>query len=119
MRCRRAESTLTLLAEGVEVEPGDATRHIARCLRCQAELAQHRRVRRTMRSLAGRTEEPAPSLLADILSELDGGDRPDVAAAGAGRARRILVVAGATVLTAAGATGAVVWTTRSRRVPAG
>ena len=45
--------------------------HVEQCLRCQAELVQHRRVLRAMRSLRHEVLEPAPGLLPDLLAALE------------------------------------------------
>lgn len=113
IRCDRATRTVSLLADGVEVPDDATTRHIGRCLRCQAELAQLRRVRRSLASLRERTVEPAPGLLGEILTVLD-----DAAEAGARRSGRHVVayVLAVSAAGAAGAAGAVVLATRRRRV---
>ena len=45
-----------------------ARRHVERCLRCQAELVQYRKLLRALRALRTEVLEPAPGLLADILA---------------------------------------------------
>jgi ferric-dicitrate binding protein FerR (iron transport regulator) len=102
VRCDDAATTLTELAEGLEPSSDAAARHIARCLRCQAQLAQHRRVRRSMRALRSRTVEPGPGLLGDILASLEAMADHDHAA---GSRRRRLVAAAAAGAGAALAAG--------------
>lgn len=112
IRCDRAVRTLSLMADGVDVPADATTRHISRCLRCQAELAQLRRVRRSLASLRGYTEEPAPGLVGEILAVLD--DAADVGARRSGR-HLVAYVLAASAAGAAGAAGAVVIATRRRR----
>lgn len=115
MRCDEAATTLTELAEGAAPSSDAAARHIGRCLRCQAQLAQHRRVRRSMTALRARTVEPAPGLLAEILAALDAMGEPDTRP---GWRRHLLAYALAgTAAGAATAAGAVVLVARSRRTP--
>lgn len=65
----------------------DASAHVQECLRCQAEVANYRRMRRALRSLAEQPGAEAPELEHRILVALDeldgrGGTRvPAVAAA--------------------------------------
>jgi hypothetical protein len=84
--------------------------HVGRCLRCQAELAQYRRLRRASRSLAVDPPPGPPDLLDAILLRLD--ELPERASA---RAHRIVVYVGGAAATAAGAAlGALVLTRRAR-----
>jgi len=85
-----------------------------RCLRCQAEVVQYRRLLRAMRSLRTEVLEPAPGLLADILANLEGaGERHAVRSLLSGR--RVAYLGGLAAATAAGAAGAIVFATRTRR----
>ena len=89
-------------------------RHVQSCLRCQAELAQYKRLFRVLRSLRCEVLEPSPGALAGILAS--------IAAASEQRAvrgillrRRMVEIGGlAAAATAAGA-GAVVLHARQRR----
>jgi alkylhydroperoxidase family enzyme len=114
VRCDDASKVLTELAEGGEPSSDKAARHIGRCLRCQAQLAQHRRVRRSMGLMRDRTVEPAPGLLGDILASLEAmGEHPPGSPA---RRRHLVAYAAAlTAATAAGAAGFFVLTSRGRR----
>ena len=100
-----------------------ARAHLATCLRCQADAAQYRRLRRALRELAINTTDsrhlgdarPAPEehrVLASVFATLDAYDaRLARRAAALGRAA---VVVGGLVVATAGAAGAVVLT-RGRR----
>ncbi|MCP5028593.1 MAG: hypothetical protein GY929_20140 [Actinomycetia bacterium] len=94
-------------------ELGGADRdHVSRCLRCQAELAQYRKLRRALGGLRARTIEPDPTLVAEILGRIDGtsGHRGD---RWVGRKSAYIGGIAAATAAAAGAAGAIVY--RSRR----
>ncbi len=112
--CRRAAGRLPALAAG---EPGvdDRSReHVARCLRCQAEVAFYRGMLRQLRALR-RDEVPSPpGALGAVLAALDAATT-DVPSGGANRVLRLAYVGGITVATAAaGAAGVLVWMNRRR-----
>jgi hypothetical protein len=89
-------------------------RHVERCLRCQAEVVQYRKLLRAMRTLRTDVLEPAPGLLADILASLEeAGERHAIRSVLSGR--RIAYLGGLAAATAAGAAGAIVFATRTRR----
>ena len=114
--CDRVADALPGIVEGLEVADIEVQRHVAACLRCQAELVQYRKLLRTLRQLRTEVVEPAPGLLPDILAALG--------AAGERRAihhllngRRVAYVGGIAAATAAGAAGAILATrARSRRI---
>ncbi len=112
MRCDDAARTVAELADGAEVAPSARTAHIERCLRCQAELAQHRKLRRAMAGLRAHVIDPGPELLDQVLVAVE------QAAAAPGRSAlhrsRAAYVAAATA-TAATAAGAVLLASRTRR----
>ena len=82
--------------------------HVEACLRCQAEVANYRRMRRTLRSLADHPVVASPSLEHQILDALDGVD---------GRApSRVPVAAAATIGGLAAAAGVIAFAARHRRV---
>lgn len=90
-------------------------RHVETCLRCQAEVAQYRKLLRAMRSLHD-ARLPAPGdLVAEVVGHLDAaGERSAVRAALLGR--RAAYLGGlAAAATAAGAGAAIVLVTRGRR----
>ena len=98
---------------------GAARRHVQGCLRCQADLVQHRRVLRTLRSLREDVLEPAPGLVTEVLAHIEeAGERHAIRSLLTGR--RAAYLGGLAAATAAaGAAGAVVLVTRtrSRRLP--
>jgi hypothetical protein len=113
MRCDEVIAVLPAIVDGEAVDI-EAERHIASCLRCQAELARYRRLLRTLALLRTRYIEPTPGLLGDTLAALT-----DAAEHGARRtllSGRRLAYAGAIGggALAAGATAALL-IARSRR----
>ena len=90
-------------------------RHVERCLRCQAELAQYRKLLRAMQALRSEIATPPPGLIGDILSHLEAtGERSAVRAALTGR--RVAYLGGIAAATAAaGAGAAIVLATRGRK----
>jgi hypothetical protein len=116
MRCEEVADQLAAAADGsVRLVRGER-RHVERCLRCQADLVQHRKVLRGLRSLRADVLEPAPGLLADILAGLEGApvlQRHAVRSFLSGR--RVAYLGGLAAATAAGAVSAIVLTTNHRR----
>lgn len=101
--------TEDLAAGDDAVLSAEARVHVAECLRCQAELANFRRLRRSMRELASVPVPIDASLEHDILFALDAAD---------GRhPRRVPGYAAAAVGGLAAAAGVIVFATRSRRGP--
>ncbi len=114
MRCDQVAPSLADVAEGTVRLPPDARAHVERCLRCQAELVQHRRVLRTLRSLRNEVLEPAPGMVADVLAALEeAGERRAVRSLL--HRHRVAYLGGLAAATAAGAAGAIVIASRSRR----
>ena len=91
------------------------TRHVDRCLRCQAELVQYRKLLRTLRQLRTEILEPAPGLLTDVLASIgEAGERGAIRSMV--RGRRAAYVGGIAAATAAaGAAGALVLASRARK----
>jgi hypothetical protein len=114
LQCEDLSDALASTAEG-EGHLGRAERrHVERCLRCQAEIVQYRKLLRAMRTLRTEVIEPAPGLLADILAGIEeAGERHAIRSALSGR--RIAYLGGLAAATAAGAAGAIVFATRTRR----
>ena len=107
MRCEDVTDLLSGVADGSETLPANARWHVERCLRCQAELVQYRKLLRALRTLRTEVLEPAPGLLADILAAVsESGERHAVRQLLSGR--RVAYVGGIAAATAAGAAGAVV-----------
>jgi hypothetical protein len=102
------------MADGADGGSGAAARHVERCLRCQAELAQHRRIRRSMAQLRSTFVEPDPQLLVDIFESLADAGRVRAERSSQHRQRVAYLAAAATAATAAGAAG-VLLASRSRR----
>lgn len=111
MRCDDVSILLSESAESGAVLPRAITRHTDHCLRCQAEAAQFRRIRRTMISMRDTYVEPGPSMVADIMVAVR--DHEPVERHPGDRRRAAYVAAAAA--TAAGAAGALVLAARSKR----
>ncbi|MEQ8842896.1 MAG: hypothetical protein RIB98_18110 [Acidimicrobiales bacterium] len=107
--CDDLLEALSAIDDGTEAalmsEP--ARRHVAQCLRCQAEVANYRRLRRAMRDLASSGVPVDPTLEHEILLTLDEYD---------GRSgRRVPGYAAATIGGLAAAAGVIALATRQRR----
>ena len=90
-----------------------ARRHVERCLRCQAELVQYRKLLRALRAMRTEVLEPAPGLLADVLAAVEAaGERQAIRSLLHGR--RVAYLGGIAAATAAGAAGAVVFAAHRR-----
>ena len=112
LTCDDVADALSAAPDGaVSLDPA-ARRHVEHCLRCQAEVAQYRRLLRTLRAMRTDLDEPAPGLLDDLLAALDASARR-----GRGRltGRRAAYVGGLAAATAAGVGGALVLASRTRR----
>lgn len=105
--CQDVSGHLAAVAAGEAVLPLADRDHVEHCLRCQAEVVQHRRILRSMRAMRDEVLEPVPGMLPDLLAELhDAGERQAVRSL---LHRRRLAYSVAIVgLVSAGATGAVV-----------
>jgi len=114
VQCEDLSEALAATADGDGHLARAERRHVERCLRCQAEIVQYRKLLRAMRTLRTDVLEPAPGLLADILANLEeAGERHAVRSVLSGR--RIAYLGGLAAATAAGAAGAIVFATRTRR----
>lgn len=114
VRCDDVSELLPGVADGTAPLNDAARWHVERCLRCQAEVVQYRKLLRTLRALRTEVLEPAPGLLADILAGIsESGERHAVRQLLSGR--KVAYVGGLAAATAAGAAGAVVLATMSRR----
>lgn len=91
--------------------------HAGHCLRCQAQLAQHRKLARALRGLRAEVLAPSPTYVNDVLAALEVEPELESVAARSWLSGRQLVYAasGLAAATAAGAVSAVVLTARSRR----
>jgi hypothetical protein len=114
VRCDQVADRLPAAAEGLEALDPAARRHVERCLRCQADAVQYRKVLRAMRALRTEVLVPAPGLVPEILTYVsEAGERHAVRSMV--RGRRAAYLGGLAAATAAGAGAAVVLTLRSRR----
>lgn len=111
--CRAVAESLPRIVDGGEVADLAVQRHVAGCLRCQAELAQYRKLLRTLHQLRTEVLQPAPGLLPDILASLEAAsERQAMHFLLTGR--RGAYMGGIAVATAAGAAGAIVLATRAK-----
>ncbi|MCB0964691.1 MAG: hypothetical protein KDA98_15535 [Acidimicrobiales bacterium] len=106
--CDDVAELLAGVVDGSARLEGTDRRHVEQCLRCQAELAQHRKLLRAMAALRSSTATPPPGLVADVIAHLsEAGSQRAVRAALTGR--RVAYLGGiAAAATAAGAGAAIV-----------
>jgi hypothetical protein len=71
MRCDALTEMLAEAAEGQPVSGRAARAHVEHCLRCQADLAQHRRLHRSLRQLADRRVSAPADWVEEVLAALD------------------------------------------------
>lgn len=117
MRCEDINDHLSAAADGSALLGPDQRHHVERCLHCQAELVQYRKLLRAMRSMRTEVLEPAPGVLSEILASLEeAGERRAIRSLIAGH--RAAYLGGLAAATAAGAAGAIVFASRARRVRA-
>ena len=116
MRCEALSELLAEAAEGHPVSSRSARAHVEHCLRCQADLAQYRRLHRGLRQLSERRLSTSAEWIEEVLAAIDEAN----SGSAAGRAlRRAAVLGGMAAVTAAGAASVLVLSTRSRRRLAG
>ena len=115
MQCDSIHESLAGVVDGSNRLDRGGRRHVERCLRCQAELAQYRRLLRAMHTLRTPLGEAPAGMLGDILSHIEeAGERSAVRATLTGR--RVAYLGGiAAAATAAGAGAAIVLATRGRK----
>lgn len=117
MRCDDLTQELSAAADGSVLLGRDERRHVERCLQCQAELVQYRKLLRAMRTMRTDVLEPAPGVLAGILANLEeAGERRAIRSLISGH--RAAYLGGLAAATAAGAAGAIVFASRTRRLRA-
>ena len=114
MQCDHVADLLPQIVEGTERAAPPVLSHVESCLRCQAELAQYRKLLKALRSLRNDILEPAPGTLTGILANLEAaGERGAMRSLLAGH--RTAYLGGIAVATAAaGAAGAIVIVNRGR-----
>lgn len=115
MRCDEIVETLPGVVDGSSRLHRSERRHVERCLRCQAELAQYRKLLRAMQALRTEVAPPPPGLLGELLAGIEAaGERGAVRATLTGRRAAYLGgIAAATA--AAGAGAAIVLVSRGRK----
>jgi hypothetical protein len=114
MQCEDVAERLSDAADGSVLLDRTARRHVERCLHCQAELVQYRKLLRALHNLRTEVLEPAPGLLSDILAHLEeAGERRAVRSLLTGR--KAAYVSGIAAATAAGAAGALLFASRARK----
>jgi hypothetical protein len=117
MRCEELSDDLAAAADGSVLLGRTERRHVERCLKCQAEMVQYRKVLRAMRAMRTEVLEPAPGLLSDILANLEeAGERRAIRSMIQGR--KAAYIGGLAAATAAGAAGAVFYANRARKLRA-
>jgi anti-sigma factor RsiW len=115
MRCDHVAKALPEIVEGNGEASPQVHAHVESCLRCQAELAQYRKLLRALRQLRAEVFQPAPGAIPAVLASLvEAGERRAVRSLRNGR--RAAYLGGIAVATAAaGAAGAIVVANRGRR----
>ncbi len=112
--CDDVAAALPGIVDGLDVAELDMRRHVETCLRCQAELAQYRKVLRVLHQLRTEVLLPSPGLLPDVLVALEAaGERGAMKSLLTGR--RAAYLGGIAAATAAGAAGAIVLASRRHR----
>ena len=113
--CDDVAAALPGIVDGMEVADIEVQRHVAACLRCQAELVQYRKVLRALHELRTEVLEPTPGFLPDLLVAIgEAGERRAIHHLLNGR--RVAYVGGIAAATAAGAAGAILASRARRRV---
>lgn len=115
LTCGEVIEHLPAVVDGGRPASDALTRHVDRCLFCQAELVQYRKLLRALHQLRTEVLEPAPGLLTDVLASLEAaGERSAVRSLV--RGRRAAYLGGIAAATAAaGAAGAMVLASRARQ----
>jgi hypothetical protein len=109
MPCDELSPRLAASLDDPTVLGVDDHAHLAGCLRCQAEVARERRLRRGLAGLRDVVLVPPDDLLDHVYDALDLADGRHV------RHRRVAWVGGLAAATAAAAGGAIVLAARTRR----
>ena len=113
MRCDDVTELLSEVADGSVVLDRPARRHVDRCLRCQAELVQYRKLFRVLHQMRAQGAQPPPGAVGRVLTGIEeAAERGAIRSALAGR--RMAYVAGLTAAAGAAATAGVVVVLASR-----
>lgn len=116
MRCEDLSELASATAddERTEALTRQAQQHLDTCLRCQAEIAQYRKLIKALKLLRTEVLMPAPGLLNDVLLSLEeAGERGGLRLLLGGR--KAAYAGGLAMATAAGAAGVIVFVSRSRQ----
>ncbi len=105
MRCEALADQIPGVIDSTAALDAAARSHVDTCLRCQAELAQYRRLARVLRSLRAQQVAPLDALFDDIIAVLDD---PELLRSSSRLGRRAAYLSGIAAATAAGAAGAIV-----------
>jgi len=114
----RCEDAAVALSESIEAElpmPKTAARHVDRCLRCQAEQAQYKKVFRSLSSLRSAEIDPGQQMVTEILQYLQSRSSRNPIQAAWDRNRVAYVAAATATAAAATAAGAIALAARFRR----
>lgn len=116
MQCEQLADELAATGGEIRLLEVDAHTHLEGCLRCQAELAQYRKLLKALQQLRTEVLAPAPGLVTDVLVRLEQrGERKAMKSILEGRKGAYITgLAAATV--AAGGAAALVYTRRKLRV---
>ena len=113
MRCEALGELLAEAAEGRPVTDRAARAHVEHCLRCQADLAQYRRLHRGLRQLHDRRVATPSEWVDEVLAAIDEASTGSTASRAL---RRAAVLGGMAAVTAAGAASVLVLRTSRRRL---
>lgn len=106
--CEQVTDQLPAILDGDEEAHPEVVSHVEHCLRCQAELAQYRRLLRALHQLRVVGVEPPDGLLSEVMAQLgEAAERGAIRSALTGR-RVSYVVALAAAAGAAGVAGVAV-----------
>ena len=81
MRCEQLADLLAATGGETTLLDLRSRDHLDSCLRCQAELAQYRKLLKALRTLRTEVLTPAPGLVSDIFATIEAGARDAAAEA--------------------------------------
>ena len=115
VRCDQLADLLAATGGDTAMFDPRARTHVESCLRCQAEVAQYRKLLKALRTLRTEVLTPAPGLVSDILVSIEeAGERH--ALRSVLRGRKVAYAGGIAVASVAAAGGAaLVLASRNRR----
>lgn len=115
MRCDQLSDLLAATGGETTLFDPRTRAHVEGCLRCQAEVAQYRKLLKALRTLRTEVLTPAPGLVSDVLMSIEqAGERHAMRSILQGR--RVAYAGGIAVAGVAAAGGAaLVLASRSRR----